>query len=197
MIFFTADTHFCHTNILQYCNRPFKTVEEMDETIISNWNACVNDSDTVYHCGDFAFRNPEEYLKRLKGRLVLILGNHDYKRIRDYEKLVPIHDLLSIKIEDVSIVLCHYSMRVWPKSHFNAWNLYGHSHGTLDDWGKSYDVGVDKNGFTPLSFEQLKEIMKTKLDNFNWLKSLKGYNEKEFQEVKQIDKNDSSGELVE
>ena len=197
MIFFTADSHLGHTNILRYCHRPFKSIEEMDETIVSNWNACVNDSDLVYHLGDFAFREPGAYRKRMKGKIVLIRGNHDYRTLKGkYELFESVHDLLYIKQNGVSIVLCHYAMRVWHKSHFNSWQLYGHSHATLEDYGKSYDVGVDNNGFTPVSFSQLHKIMESKLDNVNWLRRLRGYDDREFQETKRVDDQDPTGEQV-
>jgi len=187
MIFFTADTHFGHEAIIRYCNRPFKSSEEMDETLITNWNNIVNERDTVYHLGDFAFKNPLLYLERLKGKVVLIRGNHDYKRLKHaWSSFENIHDLLSITIEKTPIVLCHFAMRVWHKSHFNSWQLYGHSHGTLEDYGKTYDVGVDNNNFSPISFKKLKTIMSSKPNNINWLEKLKGFNKSEFQEAQKL-----------
>jgi calcineurin-like phosphoesterase family protein len=61
-------------------------------------------------------------------------------------------------------------MRTWHRSHYNAWLLYGHSHGRLPPIGKSWDVGVDNNNFTPISFEQVKDIMKARPDNPNLVK---------------------------
>jgi hypothetical protein len=69
------------------------------------------------------------------------------------------------------ITLCHWCMRVWPKSHYNSWHLYGHSHGKLPSEGKSHDVGVDNNNFYPLSLIEITKIMKYKPDNFNLVKS--------------------------
>ena len=79
MIFFTADTHFGHTNILKLCNRPFDSIEEMNEAMISNWNDRVKGTDTVYIVGDMFFRceDAETVLKRLRGKKRLIVGNHD------------------------------------------------------------------------------------------------------------------------
>ncbi len=79
-IWFTSDTHFGHTNILQYEaeNRPFKTVEEMNEYLIQMWNNVVRPNDTVYHLGDFCFGLANlQYASRLKGKKRLVLGNHD------------------------------------------------------------------------------------------------------------------------
>ena len=78
--FFTADLHLGHTNVIKYCNRPFQTVEEMNEKLIENWNERISDKDEIYVIGDFAFmgtKQTEEVLKRLKGRKYLLRGNHD------------------------------------------------------------------------------------------------------------------------
>lgn len=79
MIFFTADTHFGHGNVIQLCDRPFSSVEETDETMIQNRNGRVSGNDTVYILGDVFFRNAnaQDILKRLKGKKRLIVGNHD------------------------------------------------------------------------------------------------------------------------
>lgn len=89
-IFVTSDTHFNHTNIIKYCNRPFASVAEMNQTLIDNWNRVVRPQDTVIHCGDFAFTKANRKVasatistlaNNLNGRKILILGNHDDKRI--------------------------------------------------------------------------------------------------------------------
>lgn len=75
-----SDTHFGHSNIIQYTGRPFNSTEEMDETLIANWNAVVDKDDIVIHCGDFGFLPRGEiakYIARLNGNIILILGNHD------------------------------------------------------------------------------------------------------------------------
>jgi len=80
MIYFTSDLHLGHSNIIHLCNRPFCSTEEMDAALIANWNQKVHRNDTVYILGDLMFRNqkpPEEYLKQLKGKKHLIIGNHD------------------------------------------------------------------------------------------------------------------------
>lgn len=168
MEFFTSDTHFGHANIVRYCNRPFDSIEEMDEAIISNWNRVVSKSDTVYHLGDFSFKDPFIYKKRLNGKIVLIRGNHDHK-FKNLQKIFDsVYDLLSLKLHGYYLVLSHYSMRVWDRSHYNSYNIYGHSHGRLPEYGKSYDVGVDSNNYTPINFGDLMEILDTKPNNFNY-----------------------------
>lgn len=80
MDFITSDTHFGHANIIQYCQRPFSSVEEMDEILVTNWNSVVKPEDWVYHLGDFALgkaENVAKYRERLNGRIFLVRGNHD------------------------------------------------------------------------------------------------------------------------
>jgi calcineurin-like phosphoesterase family protein len=170
-VFFTSDTHYGHKNIIKYSNRPYKTVEEMDETLIKNHNSVVKPDDKVYHIGDVAFRKDLGLLSRLNGTQYLIFGNHDYDRAQLSKYFFMMHDYLEIKVADPEahhgkqhIVLFHYSMRVWNKSHHGSWQLYGHSHGTLYDDPNllSMDVGVDPRGYFPISYEQVKAHMKTK-----------------------------------
>ena len=82
MIYFIADTHFNHANIIKYCNRPFKNTYEMNEYIIKKWNSVVKEADTVYHLGDVGFGSLQEVkslVERLNGRKILLRGNHDFK----------------------------------------------------------------------------------------------------------------------
>jgi calcineurin-like phosphoesterase family protein len=188
--FFTSDTHFGHANIIKYCKRPFASVEEMDNTLIHNWNAVVRPEDTVYHLGDFAVGGgpAAPYLRRLNGTIYFCLGNHD-KRLRfikaylDIELELQDHFagsylnddkvkfgipyLREVTVEKQEIVLCHYAMKVWNGSHKGSWQLYGHSHGTLPDDPNSLscDVGVDCWNYFPVSMEQLQDKMKTKTYN--------------------------------
>lgn len=177
---FTGDTHFGHTNIIKYANRPFSTVEEMDEVLIENWNKKVGIHDVVYHLGDFSMKDPGLYIKRLHGKIILILGNHDYKRIKPLRRYInDIREMSTIQVGGEDITLCHYAMRVWNKSHFNTWHLYGHSHGKLPPVGKSLDVGVDVMNYAPVNLETLKDIMEERPDNFNLVRNRYVTNDKE------------------
>jgi len=161
--FFTADEHYGHANIISYCNRPFKSVYEMDEEIITRHNELVSDDDLTIHAGDFTLgKEADYYRERLNGEHFFIMGSHDR-----WLKGRNITHLLEKTIEGQPIVVCHYAMRVWPRSHYNSWQLYGHSHGRLPPIGKQWDVGVDNNDFYPLSFERLKKIMVGRPDNPN------------------------------
>ena len=152
--FFTADQHFGHENIIRFCNRPFTDVEEMDQGIIRRHNEVVEPEDTVVHAGDFAFRNaksPLNYLKELNGEHLFVLGNHD-----NWLRGEASH-VLDLDVGKIHIVVCHYALRVWPRSHYGSWQLHGHSHGTLEPQERQWDVGVDNNDFYPVSFEWLRE----------------------------------------
>lgn len=174
MIWFTADFHLSHKNIINYCSRPFQDVEEMDETILKNLRAIVSPGDTLYFLGDLTFK-PEVAVYFFEEfsdiQIHYIIGNHDSSKIIKLakENCESVNQLKDIKIGNQSITLCHYAMMVWNKSHFNAWQLFGHSHGTLEPVGKQYDVGVDQNAFRPISFGEIDEIMKLKPNNFNYI----------------------------
>lgn len=168
--FFTSDTHFGHKNIINYCNRPFDTVEKMNETLIEKWNKKVGKKDIVYHLGDFCMGDPKQYIDHLNGKIYSILGNHDKQIEKIWKQLGWIKMIKTVKIGGVFITLCHYPFEVWNKSHFNQWHLHGHCHGTLQvNHGKRYDVGVDSNGYEPVEFEELRQIMENKPNNKDFI----------------------------
>ena len=167
-MFITSDTHFDHTNIIRYAKRPYKDVEEMNEALIRNWNAKVGPNDLIYHLGDFCFSNRGKYfLSRLNGKKHLILGNHDkqvhiangWESIQHYDEVY-----CHVAGKKQMFVLCHYAMRVWNKSHYGSWMLYGHSHGSLPDDKTllSFDVGVDCHKYMPLHVDEIERIMRKK-----------------------------------
>ena len=159
MIYFTADQHYGHTNIIKYCNRPFSSIEEMNRALIRNHNAVVSKNDIVYHLGDFSFRQHSHYLKDLNGRHILILGNHDRLK-KKVTGLEEIYQVLRLKYRGEILWLSHYPHLSWPHSYHGSWHLFGHVHGREPGVGLSMDVGVDANNFTPVSFEQVTERMK-------------------------------------
>lgn len=163
--YFTADEHFGHSNIIEYCKRPFNSIEEMDNEIIKRHNEVVGVDDVVIHAGDFSLRTNtrevERYINRLNGNHIFIKGSHDYWMDDSY------HERWEGEIEGIYIVVSHYAMRVWARSHYNSWQLYGHSHGKLEGEGKQMDIGVDTHNYYPYSFEEIKKIMSQKPDNFN------------------------------
>lgn len=172
-LFFTSDTHFWHSNIIKYCNRPFMDIEEMNEEIIKRWNDKIGKDDLVFHLGDFAFCGPSQYktlLERLNGKIILILGNHDWRNIKEgyMSKFNGIYQQLRIKVDDQRIYLNHFPFLCYEGSWRGVWQLFGHVHsgpynngGGLDNprlkmlLPGQYDVGVDNNNFKPISYKEL------------------------------------------
>lgn len=166
-IYFTGDLHFGHANVIEYSKRPFSSVEEMDEALVKGWNDTVRPGDLVYVLGDIALCRPEKAIRlvqRLQGQKYLIFGNHDKVLRKNKEFLAEwiwARDQHQIQVGDQKIMLNHYAMRTWASSHYGAWQLYGHSHGSLPDLPtmKSTDVGVDRWDYKPVSFETLKVLL--------------------------------------
>ncbi len=160
--FFISDTHFGHENIIKTCKRPFANVAEMDEALIGRWNERVGEGDTVYHLGDFCYRNwrgADAYLRQLNGHIHLIAGNHDDETLARHASLFASVSLIrEIHERGHRVVLCHYPMREWHGSWDNAWHLFGHVHGRLDHepHGYSLDVGADAHDFRPWSVDEIE-----------------------------------------
>ncbi|MEY4926004.1 MAG: hypothetical protein RI894_440 [Bacteroidota bacterium] len=173
-LFFTSDHHFGHKNIITFCNRPFETVEEMNEELIKRWNEKIGVNDEVYHLGDFALSSTPEFqqiMERLNGIKYLIVGNHDGTALNNRKYFNWIKEYHELKVNDVEhpngvqrIILFHYAMRVWRGDYRGTWHLYGHSHNSLPDKEDrlSLDIGVDCHDFYPLSYQEVKEIMRKK-----------------------------------
>lgn len=171
MIFFTADTHLNHANVIKLAKRPFTTIDEMHNTIITKWNATVSPGDTIYHLGDFALTWGKKHknfiddiLSKLNGQKWLITGNHDRGEVYKSPRWHMIRDYYELKVDiggcRKRIVMSHYPLRVWNGMHRGSWMLHGHSHGNLVDiGGLTMDVGVDVNGFKPVSLEQVDWFM--------------------------------------
>lgn len=164
-IWFTSDLHFGHANIIKedYSNRPFDSLEEMEEGLISNWNEVVNPKDTVYVLGDIAYgrgaKSPEHYLGQLHGHKFVIRGNHDPKR--DIKGCGWTRDVYMLKAGGARLWLSHYAHARWPGSHKGTIHLFGHSHGDFEGLGKSMDVGVDAQGYYPIDLDTVLAVMET------------------------------------
>ncbi len=185
--FYIADTHFGHYNIIKHCHRPFATADEMDEVLITNWNAVVSNDDTVYILGDLAFskgsKEPAEYLAALNGRKIMIVGNHDYDIAKNRHKylsngqLSGIYDYLEIQdtigMDRYKVVLSHYPMVEWNGFFRGSIHLYGHIHNNVDNKAyqimrnidNAYNVGADIIGFAPRTLEQLIDYNKKFIAN--------------------------------
>lgn len=161
-IWFTSDEHYNHENIIKFCNRPFRSVEEMNNEIIRRHNLCVKSGDEVWHLGDFAWSNAAGILKNLNGRKHhLCLGNHDKKHIKQELGLFDsVQDVAQVRWMGERVFLSHYSHARWPSSGRGRIHLFGHSHGTFEGLGLSIDVGVDAWSFQPISFEQVLGLLR-------------------------------------
>lgn len=176
-MWFTSDTHFYHTNIIRFCQRPFKTVEEMNQSLINNWNSVVGKDDIVFHLGDFVFGNTDKWdqiLSQLNGRIYLILGNHDRVYMNPghiYPNIASVRDQMIIRIDKRVVVLNHYPFLCYSgtRHRHKAYQFFGHVHSTnnnadIPDKNRlqyllptQYDVGVDNNNYTPISYNQIEE----------------------------------------
>lgn len=177
-VFITADEHYGHKKVIEFCQRPFKHVDEQTETLIERHNKKVPNSKNylTIHVGDFFWHTLTlgealTILGRLHGRHAFIFGNHDelIEKYRDVfaqqldwikgeNKDSGTHRL---RFNNNEITLCHYAMRVWNRSHKGSWMCFGHSHNELPVIGKSFDIGVDGHNFEPWSLEEIEAKMNT------------------------------------
>ena len=170
--FFTSDTHFDDPYSIEYFQRPFESVDEMNRLMVEKWNSVITENDTVYHLGDFTLDGMSHFMKwvnQLKGNIKILPGSHDQPWLKDFvgsEKVQVIPPLVSVEFPEHTpgnapqvIVLCHYSLQVWDRSNHGSWHLFGHSHGKLKGMGLSFDVGVDCTEFEPLSLKQVAARM--------------------------------------
>jgi len=158
---FISDTHWFHQNIIQYCNRPFLTVEQMNEELIKRWNAVVGKEDKVYHLGDFAFGTPaqqEEVFNQLKGKIYLVKGNHDSRPNQYYR------DLGFKEVYDNPIILKDFLILTHEPLPFcfgqATYQLYGHVHDSpmFKTWGEySACMCVERHGYYPVNLETIQK----------------------------------------
>ena len=159
---FIADLHLGHKGIIKHCKYPFDSVEEMNTTLIENFNKRVKDNDTVYILGDFAWKGFDHLVYSLNGQKHYIKGNHDKNRMDQCKTAFEsMGDYKKIVIEGQVIILCHYPFREWEGMYRGSWHLHGHTHGTLcDRHSFSLDISANNIGLNPISFEELKEFFK-------------------------------------
>lgn len=158
-IFITSDTHFSHGKIIEYCDRPYKDYEEMDEALIENWNKVVRPQDKVYHLGDVYFpkyssrERSENIFKRLNGTKRLILGNHDNGKdqlLQKYFKEIYMWRFL----KDVGLLLTHVPVHPNSLSDKLTYNVHGHIHNNVGAYGPRYkNACVEVNNYTPQPIE--------------------------------------------
>ncbi|MBQ7585571.1 MAG: metallophosphoesterase [Desulfovibrionaceae bacterium] len=157
-VYFTADTHLGHVNIIKYCSRPFADILSMNEAIFDFWNQTVKPEDTVYHLGDVVFKEKEDLIKKIKklpGKKFLIPGNHDSNFSLLSEAFTIKESLTEISINKVKFILCHYPLLTWNAFFYGSMHFFGHVHGKIPPTNQRIDVGVDSWGFAPVRCEVL------------------------------------------
>jgi calcineurin-like phosphoesterase family protein len=165
-IFFTSDEHYGHANIIQFCHRPFTSLEDQTEQLIANHNSKVGPNDMTYHVGDMFWRrvsipDANVIMDRLNGKHALVLGNHDEVAKRIAGRFEWVKDTALIHT-NTRVWLSHYAHRTWPDSHKGSYHLFGHTHNVLPDYRYSHDAGVDANGYFPISYDELETYMAAK-----------------------------------
>ena len=176
-IFFTSDTHFNHDREFVYSPRGFKTIQEMNGTLVKNWNETVGNDDDIYVLGDFFlgtdFNYIQEVLNKLNGRIHLVTGNHDTpSKITEYtswNNIVEIADALRIRYKKREFFLCHYpvltaSLEQDPDK--AVINLFGYTHSKdkfYEDRPYMYNVAVDANDNKPVEIEEILTAFNNKV----------------------------------
>tara|TARA_Y100000310_G_scaffold334972_1_gene415903 strand:- start:271 stop:828 length:558 start_codon:yes stop_codon:yes gene_type:complete len=174
MIWFTADWHLDHANVIQHSQRPDANVEAMNDRLIDNCNEKVEPTDTLYHLGDVAFCRNLGRIETLMHRIhckniILILGNHDDQTTGGQPKKAWLESATFREVYNTAVLrpvipgigktmitLCHYPMATWRNQNHGSWHLHGHCHGTLKHRLKyAMDVGVDTNNGFPYSLDNV------------------------------------------
>jgi len=157
-LFVISDTHFYHTNIIKYCDRPFKDAESMNETIISNWNNTVGKDDWIIHLGDIVAgvgkqknEKVKELDKILNGKKIYIRGNHD-----NSVECVPMYEELCFDFNpEIKIYISHR-----PEPNFKRkanFHLYGHIHEKKNFLNNAFNCSVEQLNYTPIEISELIE----------------------------------------
>ena len=160
-IFLISDTHFGHDGIMRYENRPFSNVQEMDETIVRNWNSVVSKNDTVIVPGDVSFYSKEKtkaIIKSLKGKKILILGNHDNDHTVDWWEEVGFNSVSEYPIIIEKFFLVSHEP-LYINSNMPYANIHGHIHNQSYESKQYFNVSVEKINYTPILLETvIKQI---------------------------------------
>ena len=163
MEYFISDTHFYHYNIIQYCNRPFDNIEEMNNRMIESWNSVVTQNDTVYFLGDFGFGDKEKLSNictQLNGTKIMLRGNHDFRRGKQSWMDIGFKEVYNKKIEySEDIILSHEPIDV-PD---NVLNIHGHIHNiplsANFNQNNHFCVSVEIINYIPISLKQILQKM--------------------------------------
>lgn len=173
-IWFAGCTHFGHTNVIKFDNRPFNNIIEHDEQIIKNINSKVKDDDVIYFMGDFTFNRDisivQKLINSINGKKYLIFGNHD-QIIEENHQLQRLFINCAyydeILIDEQLCILSHYPFSTWVRSNYNSWMIHSHIHGNKHEYYpntlKIADVGIMNNNYFPFSYKDIEIKMKDKM----------------------------------
>ena len=168
--FIISDTHFSQQSMCSFLRpdgtklRPWNTAEEMDEAMISNWNAVVKPSDKVYHCGDVVMaRKALPILDRLNGHKRLLRGNHDVFKTKDYMKYFE--EIYGVRVL-ADMILSHFPINEDNITKRYRVNVHGHIHGHEIPNGKYFNASVEQINFTPISLEDLRLAILKKQERY-------------------------------
>lgn len=189
-IYFTSDLHLGHRNVIKFCDRPFRDVYEMDQTLIKNWNETVSQNDYIFNLGDLAFfkNQPDNkaLIEKLNGKKYFILGNHCSRKQFDLckDQLNLLSDICTLWVfidkndqrfpnkKFYEIILCHYPLLCYSHSQNGTYNFFGHIHSRKNqpmiEFNKPLqfphmrymDVGTDRHDYKPVSLQQILNEIK-------------------------------------
>ncbi len=152
--FFISDLHFNHKNIIRYCSRPFKDVENMNDCIIKNWNGIVDKEDVVYFLGDMTYEKTSNWLEKLNGKIIFIKGNHDMNID------IPYYDKIMIEYKGRKFLLIHNPYDI--PSNFKGWIIHGHKHNNqlekypiINQHSKTINVSCEILNYKPIEINEL------------------------------------------
>lgn len=164
MTWFLSDLHLNHKNIIEYCNRPFSSVEEMNKTLIENWNKIVYSEDTVYCLGDLCLGPADqtrELVSQLHGKIILIRGNHDSDaKLNIYKDMgIEVKDIAYLSYGGLWFVMCHFPMtneeflKMVQEDNSEVVIVHGHVHDKVPFYTEathSFNVSCDVTQFAPV-----------------------------------------------
>jgi calcineurin-like phosphoesterase family protein len=162
--FITSDQHFGHFNIIKYCNRPFETLEDMNEILLHNWNSTIRPKDKVYFLGDLAFgknSKTDDWLEQLNGDITFFVGNHDASNDIEFVTCAI------VKLGDIPFYMTHDPGNV--PDFWRGWVIHGHHHNNLpneypfvNSYAKTINVSVELTNYTPINKVPLLATINTR-----------------------------------
>ena len=160
-LYVIGDTHFGHSNIIDYCDRPFDTVEEMDKTMVKLWNRRVSEDDLVLHFGDVFFCSTDymfDIMDKLNGNIYLIRGNHDKQtrtKLEDRLGFIKVYDKIKVGYLTLSHRPCEEA----------EYNIHAHTHDSEIEDNMRVSVSVERINYTPI---RLCSVLSYLLNDIEW-----------------------------